>query len=99
MCCLCADWLPTLLGLATDHAWTGSYSGATLDGYYQWSSIMEGGESPRPEVLHYLTGAGNVSYQYQDQKLILQGSKIGMYGKPAFVYEGDSTADVCLMEV
>ena len=83
------------MGLATGNTWTGSYSGATLDGYDQWNSIIANTESPRPEILHFLQGSGNVSYQYQDQKLILQGSKIGMYGTPQQVYTGEQDVDVC----
>ena len=48
------DWLPTLMSAVTEGAWTGSYSGATLDGVNQWDAIMSGSdESPRSLIVHY----------------------------------------------
>ena len=48
-----SDWLPTLMMVATDGAWTGSYSGATLDGVNQWDALISGTDSPRSWIVHY----------------------------------------------
>ena len=51
------DWMPTLMGLATDGEWKGGYTGATLDGYDIWGPITTGEASPRDEILHYHDGS------------------------------------------
>jgi arylsulfatase A-like enzyme len=52
------DWLPTLMGLATNRQWTGSYSGADLDGVDFWDAMLNNEASGREEMVltSYATG-------------------------------------------
>lgn len=36
------DWLPTLMGLATNGKWQGSLTGADIDGQDVWNAIISG---------------------------------------------------------
>jgi len=64
------DWLPTLMGQATDSAWTGSYSDENvLDGVDVWSTIMENTTSPHQVMVHYHDGE-NCTIQYKMVKVI-----------------------------
>jgi len=59
------DWLPTLMGRATEGKWTGSYTGAELDGVDVWEAITTGSDSPRKEILHYSGGSNSSMYCIQ----------------------------------
>eukprot|EP00595_Chromulina_sp_UTEXLB2642_P002971 CAMPEP_0196767722 /NCGR_PEP_ID=MMETSP1095-20130614/41897_1 /TAXON_ID=96789 ORGANISM="Chromulina nebulosa, Strain UTEXLB2642" /NCGR_SAMPLE_ID=MMETSP1095 /ASSEMBLY_ACC=CAM_ASM_000446 /LENGTH=272 /DNA_ID=CAMNT_0042136311 /DNA_START=638 /DNA_END=1456 /DNA_ORIENTATION=+ len=63
------DWLPTLMGLATNGEWTGSYSGADIDGVDMWDAIMTNSDSPHEEIVHYANGDSVISIQYNMNKL------------------------------
>jgi len=64
------DWLPTLMGLATNGEWTGSYSGADIDGVDMWDAIMTNSDSPHEEIVHYANGPSeSISIQYNMIKL------------------------------
>ena len=65
------------MGLATGNTWTGSYSGATLDGYDLWPAITTNAVSPRNEILHELDG-DEVSMQVGMLKLDIS-AKIVVY--------------------
>eukprot|EP01034_Spumella_vulgaris_P001378 gene1378-1816_t len=53
------DWLPTLMGLATENAWTGSVKGNDIDGADQWSSMINDEASAHPEIMLFLDGDGS----------------------------------------
>jgi arylsulfatase A-like enzyme len=75
------DWLPTLMSAATNGAWTGSYSGAKLDGVNQMGGLLGlTATSPRREILHYLDASGLIAYQYDSTKVIVNLSKQGSFG-------------------
>ena len=83
------DWLPTLMGLATDNEWTGSMVGAELDGVDQWSAITTpGASSPRSEILHYHDGVSVSSIQIDMMKLNL-GDEGKQSSNPIFIFEED----------
>ena len=63
------DWLPTLMGQATNGEWTGSYSGDTLDGVDVWSAILENSTSPHQTIVHYHDGE-NCTLQYKMVKMV-----------------------------
>lgn len=66
------DWLPTLMGLATNNEWTGSLFGAELDGVNQWEAMTTPNmESPRSEIVHYHDGLSTSSVQIDMIKLNL----------------------------
>ena len=74
----CADWLPTLLGLATNKQWRGSYiPGTVIDGKDIWDAIINDTPSPREEIVLYYSKANNATsktddfvYQKNNQKVI-----------------------------
>ena len=65
------DWLPTIMGLATNYEWTGSLVDATIDGVDMWETIMNNGTSTHVEIAHYANGEGAASIQYNHYKLEL----------------------------
>jgi hypothetical protein len=69
----CSDWLPTLLGLATGGQWTGSLSGAEVDGVDIWSAVTSGGKitEPHPEIVHYADGEGAFCLQHGETVLLM----------------------------
>ena len=60
-----SDWLPTLMTVATQGAWSGSYSGAALDGVNQWDAMRYKLASPRSEIVHYAYANDVTSGSYQ----------------------------------
>lgn len=48
------DWLPTLLGLATEGKWKSGYMNQKFDGADMWEAIIKGDVSPRREIVHYI---------------------------------------------
>jgi hypothetical protein len=75
----CIDWLPTLLGLATNKQWSGSYiPGTVIDGKDIWNAIINDIPSPREEIVLYYSKASNNAtsmtgdfvYQKNNQKVI-----------------------------
>jgi hypothetical protein len=68
---LLIDWLPTLMGQASNGEWKGSLTDTVLDGYDMWDSIMMNSSSPRHEIVHYADGQHTMSLQVDEIKLIL----------------------------
>eukprot|EP01035_Chromulina_nebulosa_P018932 gene18932-24739_t len=57
------DWLPTIMNLATEGEWSGSYSGNDIDGVDMWDAIINNEDSPKVEIVHYLYGeTASISY-------------------------------------
>lgn len=87
------DWLPTLMGLATNNKWSGSYTGAELDGVDQWKAITTPGtETPRSEILHYHDGIEESSIQIDMMKLN-QNSPLNAISYPT-VFANDLRPDL-----
>ena len=83
------DWLPTLMGLATDNQWTGSLVGAELDGVDQWAALTTpGSTSPRSEIVHYHNGSTVSSIQIDMIKLN-QGDVLKPAGVLQFNFQED----------
>ena len=61
------------MGLATDGAWTGSLSGAEIDGVDVWDSISVGAASPRDYIVHFVDTHGNCSIQKSMLKVGVRG--------------------------
>eukprot|EP00595_Chromulina_sp_UTEXLB2642_P000323 CAMPEP_0196761698 /NCGR_PEP_ID=MMETSP1095-20130614/1002_1 /TAXON_ID=96789 ORGANISM="Chromulina nebulosa, Strain UTEXLB2642" /NCGR_SAMPLE_ID=MMETSP1095 /ASSEMBLY_ACC=CAM_ASM_000446 /LENGTH=1008 /DNA_ID=CAMNT_0042111583 /DNA_START=472 /DNA_END=3501 /DNA_ORIENTATION=- len=91
------DWLPTLMGLATNGEWTGSYSGADIDGVDMWDAIMTNSESPHEEIVHYANGDESISIQYNmvklDKAIIPPG-----YTTPLYTFDEDNAPENSLYE-
>jgi arylsulfatase A-like enzyme len=82
------DWLPTIMGLATNYEWTGSLVDATIDGVDMWETIMNNGTSTHVEIAHYANGEGAASIQYNHYKLELGTTPSGA-GIVSWVFEED----------
>ena len=66
------DWLPTLMGLATDNAWTNT---TEIDGYDQWSAIVYAEASPRNEIIHYVYDTEHYTIELDGIKMIEESYK------------------------
>eukprot|EP01034_Spumella_vulgaris_P032947 gene32947-40669_t len=53
------DWLPTLMGLATDNAWTGSYKSNTIDGADMWSAVINDTATAHDEIVLFMDSDGS----------------------------------------
>jgi hypothetical protein len=85
------DWLPTLMSMATNGEWSGSYHGIEIDGHDMFESIMNNLTSPRNETLFLADGSTNeFALQINGVKYI-RGSVIGeaRYGNPHFYFTRD----------
>lgn len=83
------DWLPTLMGLATNNEWTGSLFGAELDGIDQWEAMTTPKSvSPRSEILHYHNGSSVSSIQIDMVKLNL-GDQLKMGFLSEYIFPED----------
>ena len=68
-----SDWLPTLYGRAG-----GNLSNLVgIDGYDMWSTLSEGKETPRRELLHNIDPVGwSAALRYRQWKLVVNESKV-----------------------
>ena len=83
------DWLPTLMGLATNNQWTGSLFGAVLDGVDQWAALTTPGTaSPRTEIVHFHDGFISSSVQINMIKLDCS-VEVKYVSEPDFVFRKD----------
>jgi arylsulfatase A-like enzyme len=83
------DWMPTLMGLATNNEWTNT---TEIDGVDQWSSILYGGSSsPRTEIIHYVLGETHYTIEYEGVKVITEKEKSVV--DPASYFEKDLDPD------
>jgi len=58
-----SDWLPTLMGLATNGQWTSSYGGNTIDGVDMWDTIVNNETTKHTEIVHYISQTSAVIQQ------------------------------------
>jgi len=91
------DWMPTLMGLASGGLWKGSMTGAEIDGVDQWNALTTNGDSPRIEIVHFADSYGNVSIQYNMNKLVWTGANVDATTFPLHTFTGHSAeTTVCL---
>jgi len=84
------DWLPTLMGIATGEQWTGSYTGAELDGVDMWSSIVTDGASKHTEIVHSChTSADVCSVQWDEYRIQYGTPKSPDFSTPDFHFTED----------
>ena len=57
------DWLPTLMAAATGGQWTGSYTGADIDGLNFWPALTGTGPTPPKETVFYVSESAGVIQQ------------------------------------
>lgn len=81
------DWLPTLMGRATNGAWTGSLFGSTLDGKDVWKAMTTNTASPHVEIVHSVTSKTAV-LQYGSLKYFYNIANSIVYS-PTFVFSKD----------
>lgn len=81
------DWLPTLLGRATNGTWSGSYSNHTIDGLDIWNAMITQSKSPREEMVHGVSSTSSV-LQYGDMKWF-NNVNTPSADYPPFVFKGD----------
>lgn len=87
------------MGLATGGAWTGSFLQHTVDGVDMWTAITTNTESPRHEIVNYLTTDGNCSYVNDMKKLIVSNAGyIEGFLTPNFEFVGTANnAATCIV--
>jgi hypothetical protein len=82
------DWLPTLMNRATDGEWTGSYSGADIDGVDLWDAITTGDSSTQHEEIVFYADSDSAVIQSGDYKYFYNTNDQA-YDEPAYVFESD----------
>lgn len=65
------DWLPSLMNVATNGEWSGSFGGSSvvIDGINVWDAIINDDDSPRTSIIHLMDSALNYSVQLGNYKL------------------------------
>eukprot|EP01035_Chromulina_nebulosa_P020599 gene20599-26708_t len=86
------DWLPTLMGLATDGAWTGSLNEAAIDGVDVWDAIVTNSESPKHEIV--FTNDGTACAMQYDNVTYLNGVPSTASYTPEFSFTSDQDSDL-----
>lgn len=76
------------MSLATNGEWTGSLSGADLDGYDVFDAIVMNEDSPRTEIAHYVDMDGTCSYQLGMMKLE-KGTSAPSVSEPDYYFASD----------
>jgi len=59
------DWLPTIMSLATNGQWTGSYTGATIDGSNIFEAAVHNYSSPHTEIVHKISSSTDAATAIQ----------------------------------
>lgn len=84
------------MGLATNNTWTGSYSGADIDGLDIWSSITTNTTTSRDEIVFLSYPAGTYAMQYEKMKYIY-GLNDAIRDKPVTIFAEDLMPDASRM--
>lgn len=80
------------MGIATGGEWRGSVVGNTMDGMNMLPAIQANAESPRKSIVHYADAAGNVSYQYENLKLVRSSLRVLAASEPVSIFLGEQSA-------
>jgi arylsulfatase A-like enzyme len=83
------DWLPTLMYVATEGQWTGSYTDADLDGVSMWEAIMSNSTSPHTQIVHYASLYSTAGSVQIDMVKLDYLQELPDYTTPATIYTGD----------
>jgi arylsulfatase B len=86
------DWMPTLMHLATNGEWDGSYvSGTELDGINMWDSLTSGtNKSPRTEIVHVIGDAdASLAVITTNQFKYVYGEALPVANAVDFVFSAD----------
>jgi hypothetical protein len=86
------DWLPTLMNRATDGEWTGSFSGADIDGVDLWDAITTGDSSTQHEEIVFYVDSESAVIQSGDYKYFYNTNDQAT-DEPAYVFESDMHPD------
>lgn len=91
-----SDWLPTLMGIATNQQWSGSYvSDTTLDGVDFWPSVLSNTSSPRSEIIHYADKHGYACVQSGDYKYLRADTPADIPILPPLIHAGSRQQYEC----
>lgn len=93
------DWLPTIMGLATNGQWTGSLSGAEIDGIDVWNNVIGGSETSRTEIVFASKPdeyAGAYVAQLHGVKYVYNCNITGG-GDPSVYFSDDLNSDLSYM--
>jgi arylsulfatase B len=84
------DWLPTLMSVATNQQWTGSYGGnsVAIDGVDMWTTILNDETSPRSEIVHFADGMSSASIQV-DMVKVDKNPVTAKSHKPDYIFTAD----------
>ena len=88
------DWLPTIMGIATNYQWTGGLYGQELDGMDMWPTILAGAPSPHTEIIHYMDEYGNCSMQVDMVKYDYNYFVTNRWEEPEYVFTLDQRSDL-----
>ncbi len=85
------DWLPSLMHVATDGEWTGSFGGSSvvIDGINVWDAIINDEDSPRTSILHLLDSPTSYSVHVGSYKLNYNCTKKNPHDTPTCIYDTD----------
>jgi hypothetical protein len=83
------DWLPTLMHVATNGEWSGSYNGTALDGMDQWDAVSTLGDSPRSEIVFYASDK-DLAIQMGDYRYYYSSTGEPSVTDPGYVFPEDS---------
>jgi len=87
-----ADWLPTLMNVATNSDWDGMLlSGAEMDGKDMWEAITSNSTSPNAEILFYVDTEGASALQWEMYKY-LNGTTDTPADEPDFYFDDGDQA-------
>ncbi len=85
------DWLPSLMHVATNGEWTGSFGGSSvaIDGINVWDAIMDDEASPRTSIIHLMDTTSNYSLLVDSYVLNYNCIKINEHDVPTCTYDTD----------
>jgi len=85
------DWLPSLMHVATNGEWTGSFGGSSvaIDGINVWDAIMDDEDSPRTSIIHLMDTTSNYSLLVDSYVLNYNCVKKNDHDVPTCTYDTD----------
>jgi hypothetical protein len=78
------------MNVATSGSWTGSYSGADIDGVDMWDAIMTNSASPRSEIIHYASTSSTSASVQKDLVKLDYLQTLADVGTPEAVFDSDA---------
>jgi hypothetical protein len=96
-----SDWLPTIMSLITNDAWTGSMTNAEIDGFNIWPHLLENTPTPRTEMIHDLESESTFTVQQvtDDVNLkLMYGQLVNIITEPKHVFSEDRYPEIAVFE-